>query len=800
MVVVMDPTGEDDAAAVAAAAGVRRKNRRRGKGKDPSVPGSGSGDNHAAGDTTRPPVQGRKRSGASGPDLRALPTSLDPFENQDQDQDQDQDQGRVMESEGKAPDQVSGSGSASGSRRRRRRRGAGSRGKGARGSETSDGVGGLEGEDLRRQRSGKQQGGREEDVDDGGDDEEDAIADARAVISAVEWDLWGDSDISTSVAAAGHDFAFGVDDDDDDDDNDDNDDDNNGDCGRGHDHGDRGHGEADVLGDLDRSQSKAVPHKSGGGSGGGGGTSANGTRGSSGSRNSRNSRNSRPGARSQVPAVEEAPSIRIRTIPQGCNPTPRPSSRAGTSGAGAGGVGSRGFTSSHTSYGASHTPKNSAASASASASGSVSGTFAGGAGGAGGSARSPPRAKQDKEAKQGVGIPPPGWPSSSSSSSMDPATEVRWQVLDIDEDGEDAELFYFAKDRETGAIGTVSGVEGQRRFGSKPEPVTLSLIRRLCGLGPTTPRANSAGRVGTADSGGTGTRRTGRGVGEGGAEAAAAAAEEEEERDPTEGLEEVKQLTIAVDTRDDEPVILHPFTFSHTPFPALHSLPALLFLRFPGSFPALPCPSLSCVSLGLALPPLPSSLARNACVHVPNSYLDRRRDRRRGSCQVDAIGEYLPQLQRLQLVDSALPSIRDLGTSLQHLVVLQAPRCGLRDIDGIGALLALEECYLSFNDISDLLGFSLHDRLQVLDLESNCVGETLQVAQLGTCDELWSLTLAGNPVVRSTGSLAEYRAMVCEVCLSSAHSPTPTPSRHTHIHTHTPSHTHIYTLTHTLTH
>ena len=78
--------------------------------------------------------------------------------------------------------------------------------------------------------------------------------------------------------------------------------------------------------------------------------------------------------------------------------------------------------------------------------------------------------------------------------------------------------------------------------------------------------------MGTADSGGTGTRRTGRGVGEGGAEAAAAAAEEEEERDPTEGLEEVKQLTIAVDTRDDEPVILHPFTFSHTPFPALHSL------------------------------------------------------------------------------------------------------------------------------------------------------------------------------------------------------------------------------------
>ena len=60
---------------------------------------------------------------------------------------------------------------------------------------------------------------------------------------------------------------------------------------------------------------------------------------------------------------------------------------------------------------------------------------------------------------------------------------------------------------------------------------------------------------------------------------------------------------------------------------------------------------------------------------------------------------------------------RDLGSSLNNLGVLWMARCGVQELDGISAMGALREVYLSYNEIDDLSPLSLLEELEVLDLE-----------------------------------------------------------------------------------
>ncbi|CAM9228067.1 unnamed protein product [Ectocarpus sp. 12 AP-2014] len=127
--------------------------------------------------------------------------------------------------------------------------------------------------------------------------------------------------------------------------------------------------------------------------------------------------------------------------------------------------------------------------------------------------------------------------------------------------------------------------------------------------------------------------------------------------------------------------------------------------------------------------------------------------------QVDHLGAVLPLLTELRLErGSVLASFRDLGSSLPNLRVLWLSACGVCHLDGVGALTGLEELYLAFNDVEDLTSIALHDRLEVLDLESNCVKDTEQAIHLGTCSRLWSLTLTANPVCRDL----HYRTRMVE--------------------------------------
>jgi hypothetical protein len=110
------------------------------------------------------------------------------------------------------------------------------------------------------------------------------------------------------------------------------------------------------------------------------------------------------------------------------------------------------------------------------------------------------------------------------------------------------------------------------------------------------------------------------------------------------------------------------------------------------------------------------------------------------------LGHLTPNLRELKLVNSVLRSFRDLGTSLINLRILHASKCKISDLDGISVLPGLEELYVPFNKIQDVTPLAMHEHLQVLDLEGNCIQDFQQVDQLSTCDVLTSLVLNSNPI------------------------------------------------------
>ncbi|DBB04135.1 TPA: Leucine-rich repeat-containing protein 56 [Trebouxia sp. C0004] len=69
---------------------------------------------------------------------------------------------------------------------------------------------------------------------------------------------------------------------------------------------------------------------------------------------------------------------------------------------------------------------------------------------------------------------------------------------------------------------------------------------------------------------------------------------------------------------------------------------------------------------------------------------------------LSSLGEKMPLLRELKLNNSALNSVRDLGSRLRHLQVLWVPHCGLTGLDGLNALPSLKELYAAFNQIENL--------------------------------------------------------------------------------------------------
>ncbi|KAL7680923.1 putative leucine-rich repeat-containing protein [Plasmopara halstedii] len=123
---------------------------------------------------------------------------------------------------------------------------------------------------------------------------------------------------------------------------------------------------------------------------------------------------------------------------------------------------------------------------------------------------------------------------------------------------------------------------------------------------------------------------------------------------------------------------------------------------------------------------------------------------------VEVIGELLPSLQQLHFQQSSLRSFRDLGTSLRSLRVLWAAQCQISNLDGIGALMNLQELYLQHNNVNDVSPLTMHDEIGIIDLEGNQMTEFRQIEQLAFCLQLRSLKLAGNPIE----TVKQYRQIV----------------------------------------
>lgn len=117
------------------------------------------------------------------------------------------------------------------------------------------------------------------------------------------------------------------------------------------------------------------------------------------------------------------------------------------------------------------------------------------------------------------------------------------------------------------------------------------------------------------------------------------------------------------------------------------------------------------------------------------------------------LGLQARHLRELNLSESYIESLRDLGTALVSLEVLYVRRCGIRELEGISGFPVLKELYAAFNCVQSLSPLIFADTLEVLDLELNEIAAPEELDALEGCQQLIALTLEGNPVA----SLPDYR-------------------------------------------
>ena len=119
-------------------------------------------------------------------------------------------------------------------------------------------------------------------------------------------------------------------------------------------------------------------------------------------------------------------------------------------------------------------------------------------------------------------------------------------------------------------------------------------------------------------------------------------------------------------------------------------------------------------------------------------------------------GHYLPSLKELDLSNSNLTSVRDMGSSLTNLEVLWMTKCQLVDLDGLSTFCNLTELYLAYNHINNLNDLSMMENLRTLDLEANDLDDIDQILFLEMCRNLQNLCLQHNPVCSSPKPLLPF--------------------------------------------
>lgn len=124
------------------------------------------------------------------------------------------------------------------------------------------------------------------------------------------------------------------------------------------------------------------------------------------------------------------------------------------------------------------------------------------------------------------------------------------------------------------------------------------------------------------------------------------------------------------------------------------------------------------------------------------------------------LGDTFPNMRKLRLNNSIIPSVRDIGCTLVHLRFLSLARCNITSLDGISTLSqSLEELYLAFNHITDVCDLMGMDKLTIIDLEDNEIPDVRSVEVLTLCSGLKALTLSGNPAADAP----DYRESVAKL-------------------------------------
>lgn len=111
-------------------------------------------------------------------------------------------------------------------------------------------------------------------------------------------------------------------------------------------------------------------------------------------------------------------------------------------------------------------------------------------------------------------------------------------------------------------------------------------------------------------------------------------------------------------------------------------------------------------------------------------------------------GFYLPKLKNLNLSNSKIKSIDEIGTSFTNLESLNVSHCELEDLSGIICFIHLIELDASHNKIDDLVELEMCSTIQILKLNDNNIQNEDNFSFLISLQNLHILHIKNNPFIK----------------------------------------------------
>ena len=131
-------------------------------------------------------------------------------------------------------------------------------------------------------------------------------------------------------------------------------------------------------------------------------------------------------------------------------------------------------------------------------------------------------------------------------------------------------------------------------------------------------------------------------------------------------------------------------------------------------------------------------------IHPGLAYLSLKIDKNFN--MLNDIGYRLPNLLELNLSNSDLESIMDIGTTFKKLEKLNVSNCGLGDLNGIICFQNLKELIASKNKINDLIYIEMCEEIKIIDLSYNLIEDENNLLFLNSCPNLQKIILTGNKI------------------------------------------------------